>query len=150
MNDWLDRENEAVHEEERRKKMIAESNYALRIRQRIEDDVLRLNTDSVYADQLRATPLVVNDYSDYYAVEKQTIDAVYSGVKYVGGAFEFWNKTVGMGFKVLHKSSLSRWDVGHDGERVVLFQHKQILAVPDDVSKYVLRPIVEMLRKERG
>ena len=153
MNDWIDRATEEHNEEiravELRRQLIGISNYWLKLRQQIDKDVAKLNNDSPWSGMLKAIPLKIIDHDGgCYEIEKGSLDAVSVSVRNSGEEIVIGVKVVGFGFKQISDTS-ERWRVDADEIRAFLTRGDQSLTVPEQVSEYILKPIIKVLDTQR-
>jgi hypothetical protein len=154
MSDWLKKESDDFQGEhqtaEDKKRLIALSDYWHLIIREIEKDIAFINTESPWTRHLGNNVVqITRKHAGEYLIEKVTLPGVSITLTNSADLVKIKVELFTYGLKVT-KDWKEEWKVDTDGERVMLTRDTTALFVPEDVSRHVLLPIVEELRKETG
>lgn len=149
MNNWIEEEAEKFHleKEERQKKedLINNSNHWTLLRQQVEKDVGEINNHAVWKEILGGIPLVIQNNTDGFQIQKTTVPAVYVTIRNQDRQIEMVTEIKETEAEANGTREILPVDV-EDGN-VVLKSRETSYLVPDQAARYILSPIIKALRK---
>lgn len=149
MGNWIDEEAENYHlekeEQQRKEDLINESNYWTILRSQVEKDLGEINNHSVWKDILGGIPLVIQNNTDGFQIQKTTFPAVYITVRNKDRQVEMVTEIKETESGANSKEEILQVDV-KDG-KVVLKRNEESYVIPEQAARYILTPIIKSLKK---
>jgi hypothetical protein len=149
MSDWIKAESErrqkAKQEAQDVEDFIVRSDYWLKLRQQVGQDVEFLNKESTWKDQLVKFPVEIKDEQGSFEVRNALIPAAYVTVTNKFDHIEIRVKTRKNVDSKYHSHPVERWAIATDQRHVYLQRDAVNLEIPAQASDHILKPIIDAL-----
>ncbi len=150
MSDWIEDEAEqmrlAQEKANQNDYLIAYSNYWADLTEQIKNDVQSINDNPVCQQRLDGFKIRIRKDIDGYKIEKTSFPAVYITLDNTGTAIKINTEIA----RNVDDSTKQRetLEVKVNGKRVYLVKFEEAFLIPEQASKYILKPILDVLKEQ--